>query len=104
MSLGRGPPPKSLDASGLLVLDGGGSTSIPAGWRPFKVSFMASKEHNMRASSRNGGGGIGGGGVAYDDAPLSWFPQVLTISYDLNCINQSCQGEFKDISHLLNLN
>jgi hypothetical protein len=51
MSSGGGPPPESLDASGLPVPDGGGSTSIPAGCRPFKVSFMASKERSMRASS-----------------------------------------------------
>jgi hypothetical protein len=55
----------------------------------------------MRASSDDGGGGVGS---PYNDAPLSLFPQVLTILYDLTCINQSCQGEFKDISYLRNLN
>jgi hypothetical protein len=55
----------------------------------------------MRASSGDGGGGVGG---PCDDAPLPQFPRVLTILYDLTCINQSCQGEFKDVSHLRNLN
>jgi hypothetical protein len=55
----------------------------------------------MRASSGDGGGGAGG---PCDDAPLTQFPQVLTILYNLICINQSCQDEFKDISHLHNLN
>lgn len=50
MSSGGGPPPKSLDAYGLTIPCGGGSTSILAGCRPFKVSFMASKERNTRAS------------------------------------------------------
>jgi hypothetical protein len=99
MSSGGGPPPESLDASGLPVPDGGGSTSIPVGCRPFKVSFMASKECSMRASSGDGGGGAGGVGGACDDAPLPRFPRVLTILYDLTCINQSCQGEFKDVSN-----
>ena len=76
MSLGGGPPPESLDAYGLPILDGGGSTSIPVGWRPFRVSFMASKERSMRANSGDGGGNIGG---PCDDAPLPWFPLVLTI-------------------------
>ena len=101
MSSGGGPPPESLDASGLPILDGGGSTSIPTGWRSFKVSFMASKERSMRASSSDGGGSAGG---PYDDAPLPRFPWVLTILYDLTCINQSCHGEFKDISHFHKLN
>jgi hypothetical protein len=64
------PPLESLDASGLPILDGGGSTSVPAGCRPFKVSFMASNEHSMRASLGDGGGGTGGVGGTYDDAPL----------------------------------
>ena len=100
MSSSGGPPLESLDASGLPIPDGGGSTSVPAGCRPFKVSFMDSKERSMRASSGDGGSGVGG---ACDDAPLSRFPRVLTILYDLIFINQSCQGEFKEISHLCNL-
>ena len=90
MSSGGGPPLESLDASGLPIPDGGGSTSIPAGCRPFKVSFMASKEHSMRASSSDGGGGAGGVGGACNDAPLPQFARVLTILYNLTCINQSC--------------
>jgi hypothetical protein len=70
MSSGGGPPPKSLNASRLPVPYGGGSTSIPAGCCPFKVSFMASKERNMRASSGDGGGDPGGVIGAYDDAAL----------------------------------
>jgi hypothetical protein len=70
MSLGGGPTPESLDASGLHVPDGGGSTSIPAGCRPFKVSFIASKERSMRASLGDGGGGASGVGGACDDALL----------------------------------
>jgi hypothetical protein len=62
---------------------------------------MFFKEHIMRASSGDGGGGAGG---PYDDAPLLRFPRVLTILYNLTDINQSCQGELKDISHLRNLN
>ena len=104
MSSGGGPPPESLDASILLVPDGGGSTSIPASCHPFKVSFMASKERSMRASLDDGGGGTGDVGGAYNDAPLPRFPRVLTILYALTCINQGCQGEFKDVSHLRNLN
>jgi hypothetical protein len=104
MSLGGGPPPKSLDAFGLPIPYGGGSTSTPIGCWPFKVSFMASKEHSMRASSDDGGGRTGGVGGACDDAPLPQFPQVLTILYDLTCINQICQGVFKDISNLHYLN
>jgi hypothetical protein len=57
MSSGGSPPPESLDASGLPIPDGGGSTSVPAGWRPFKVSLIASNERSMRASSNDGGGG-----------------------------------------------
>jgi hypothetical protein len=53
----------------------------------------------MRASSGDGGGGTGGVGGACDDAPLPRFPRVLTILYALTCINQSCQGEFKDVSN-----
>jgi hypothetical protein len=104
MSLGGGPPPKSLDTSGLPIPDGGGSTSIPVGCRPFKVSFMASKECSMIASSDDGGSGASSVGGAYDDASLPQFPRVLTILYDLTCINQSCQGEFKDVSNWCNLN
>jgi hypothetical protein len=99
MSSGGGPPPESLDASGLPVPDGGGSTSVSAGCRPFKVSLMASNERRMRASSGDGGGGADGVGGACDDAPLPRFPRVLTILYALTCINQSCQGEFQDVSN-----
>ena len=60
----------------LHIPDGRGSTLIPVGWCPFKVSFMASKERSMRASSGDGGGGAGG---PCDDAPLPRFPRVLTI-------------------------
>jgi hypothetical protein len=91
MSSGGGPPPESLDAYGLPIPDSGGSTSVPASFHPFIVSLMASNEHSMRASSGDGGGGVGG---SCDDAPLSRFPRVLTILYALTCINQSCQGEF----------
>jgi hypothetical protein len=62
MSSGGSPPPESLDASGLPIPDGGGSTSVPAGRRPFKVSLMASNERSMRASSGDGAGGAGGVG------------------------------------------
>jgi hypothetical protein len=96
MYLAGGPPPKSLDASGLPIPDGGGSTSVPVGCHPFKVSLMASNERSMRASSGDGGGGTGG---ACEDAPLTRLPRVLTILYALTCINQSCQGEFKDVSN-----
>jgi hypothetical protein len=104
MSSGGGPPPESIDASGLPVPDGAGSTSILVGCCPFKVSFMASKERIMRASSDDGGGGTSGVAGACDDAPLPQFPRVLTILYDLTCVNQICQGEFKDVSNLRNLN
>jgi hypothetical protein len=90
MSLGVGPPPESLDASGLPVPDGGGSTSVPTGCLPFKVSLMASNECSMRASLGDGGGCAGGVGGACDDAPLPRLPQVLMILYALTCINQSC--------------
>ena len=93
MSSGGGPHPESLDAFGLPILDGGGSTSVPTSFCPFKVSLMASNEHSMRASSGNGGGdvgSVGGVGGAYDNAPLSRFPRFLTILYYLTCINQSC--------------
>jgi hypothetical protein len=82
MSSGGNSPLEFLDASGLPVPDGGGSTSIPASWCPFKVSLMDSNERSMRASSGDGGGGAGGvdgvdgvdgvGGIggAHDDAPL----------------------------------
>ena len=95
MSSGGGPPPESLDTSGLPVPDGGGSTSVPASWRPFKVSLMASNERSMRASSGDGGGddggvggvdGVGGVGGARDDAPLPRPLRVLAILYDLTCI------------------
>jgi hypothetical protein len=74
MSSGGGPPPESLDASGLHVPDGGGSTSVPASCHPFKVSLMASNERSMRASSSDGGGGAGGFGGACDDALLRRLP------------------------------
>jgi hypothetical protein len=70
MSSGGGPPPESLDASGLPVPDAGASTSFLASCYPFKLSLMASNEHSMRASSGDGGGGAGGVGGACDDAPL----------------------------------
>ena len=70
MSSGGGPPLESLDTSILLVPDGRGSTSVPAGCRPFKVSLMDSNERSMRASSGDGGGGASGVGGACDDAPL----------------------------------
>ena len=77
MSLGGGPPLESLDASGLPVPYGRGSTSVPVGCRPFKVSFMASKERSMRASSGDGGGGAGSVGGACENAYLSLFPICL---------------------------
>jgi hypothetical protein len=86
MSSGGSPPPKSLDASRLPVLDGGGSTSVPAGCCPFKVLLMASNEHSMRAISGDGGGGAGGVGGSCDDAPLTRLLRVLTILYALTCI------------------
>ena len=88
MSSGGGPPPESLDTSRLLVPDGGGSTSVPSGCHPFKVSLMASNERSMRASSGDGGGGVGGVGGACDDAPLPQLPRVLTILCAFTCINQ----------------
>jgi hypothetical protein len=99
MSSGGGPPPESIDASGLPILDGGGSTSVPASCRPFKVSLMVSNEHSMRASSGDGCGGTGGVGGDCDNAPLPRLPRVLTILYDLTYISQSCQGEFQDVSN-----
>ena len=99
MSSAGGPPSESLDSSGLPIPDGGGSTSVLASCRPFKVSFMASNECSMRASLGDGGGDDSGVSGACNDAPLPQFPRVLTILYDLTCINQSCQGEFKDISN-----
>jgi hypothetical protein len=89
MSSGGSPPPESLDASGLPILDGGGSTSFLAGWCPFKVSLIASNEHSMRASSGDGAGGVDGvGGVdgARGDAPLPRPLRVLAILYDLTYI------------------
>ena len=70
MYLGGGPPLESLYAFGLPIPDGEGSTSVPAGCHPFKVSLMASNERSIRASSGDGGGGAGGVGGACDDAPL----------------------------------
>jgi hypothetical protein len=99
MSSGGGPPPESLDTSGLPVPDDGGSTSVHASCRPFKVSLMASNKHSTRASSGDGGGGGGGVGGSCKDAPLPRFPRVLTILYDLTYINQSFQGEFQDVSN-----
>jgi hypothetical protein len=104
MSSGGGPPLESLDASGLPIPDSGGSISVPVGCHPFKVSLMASNKHSMRVSSGDGGGGAGGVGGACDDAPLPRFPRVLTILYALTCINQSCQGEFQDVSNWCYLN
>jgi hypothetical protein len=101
MSSGGNYSLEFLDASGLPNLDGGGSTSVPAGWRLFKVSLMASNERSMRASSSDGGGGAGGvggvdgvdgvdgvGGVGgtHDDAPLPRPLRVLTILYELTYI------------------
>jgi hypothetical protein len=92
MSSGGNYPLEFLDAFGLPIQDGGGSTSVPAGWRPFKVSLMASNERSMRASSGDGGGdgggadgvdGVGGVGGARDDVPLPRPLRVLTILYDL---------------------
>ena len=99
MYSGGGPLPECLNASGLPVPDGGGSTSVLAGCRPFKVSLMDSIERSMRASLSDGGGGAGGVGGACDDAPLPRLPRVLTILYALTCIHQSCQGEFQDVSN-----
>ena len=109
MSSGGIPPPESLDASGLPIPDGGGSTSVHSGWRPFKVSLMASNERSMRASSSDGGagagaGGVGGAGGACDDAPRPRPLRVLAIWYDLTCITQSYQGEFQDVSNWCYLN
>jgi hypothetical protein len=49
MFSGGDHPPESLDASGLPVLDGGVSTSVPTNSHPFKVSLMASNERSMVA-------------------------------------------------------
>ena len=104
MSSGGNSPLEFLDASGLPVPDGGGSTSVSAGWRPFKVSLMASNECSMRASSDDGGGGGGGvsgvdgvdgvGGIdgARDDTSLPRPLRVLTIFYDLTCITPKLSG------------
>jgi hypothetical protein len=92
MSSGGSSPPESLDASGLPVLDGGSPTSVPTGWRPFKVSLMASNERSMRASSGNGGGGAGGVGGAHDDAPMPRPLRVLTILYTLTWITPKLSG------------
>jgi hypothetical protein len=104
MSSGGNSPLEFLDASGLPIPDGGGSTSVPAGWRPFKVSLMASNERSMRASSGDGGGGgggaggvggvdgVGGVGGARDDAPRPRPLRVLAILYDLTCIIPKLSG------------
>jgi hypothetical protein len=98
MSSGGSPPPESLDASGLPIPDGGGSTSVLTGWHPFKVLLIASNECSMGASSSDGGGGVGGvgggdgvGGMGgtRDDAPWPRPLRVLAIWYDLTCITQS---------------
>jgi hypothetical protein len=101
MSSGGNSPLEFLDASGLPVLDGGSSTSVPASWLPFKVSLMDSNERSIRASSGDGAGGAGGvGGVdgvggiggARDDAPLPRPLRSLTILYDLTCITPKLSG------------
>jgi hypothetical protein len=99
MSLGGFPPSESLDASRLPIPDHGGSTSVLASCCPFKVSLMASNERSMRASLGDGGVGAGGVGSDCDDAPLPRLLRFLTILYAITCINQSCQGEFKDVSN-----
>jgi hypothetical protein len=81
MSSGGNSPLEFFDAFGLPVPDGGGSTSVPADWRPFKVSLMASNKRSMRASS--GDGGVDGACV---DVLLTRPFRVLTILYDLTCI------------------
>ena len=93
MSSGGNYPLEFLDASELPIPDGGGSTSVPASLRPFKVSLMASNERSMRATSGNGGGGGGGGGGSgHDDAPLPRPLRVLTILYDLTWIIPKLSG------------
>jgi len=101
MSPGESSPLEFLEASGLPVPDGEGSTSAPAGWHPFKVSLMASNELSMRASSgdgASGAGGVGGGdgvgvvGGARVDAPLPRPLRVLAILYDLTCITPKFSG------------
>jgi hypothetical protein len=107
MSPGGSSPLEFLEASKLLVPDGEGSTSAPAGWHPFKVSLMASNERSMRASSSDGAGGaggVGGGdgvgvvGGARVDAPLPRPLRVLAILYDFLHHPQNFLGEFKDVS------
>jgi hypothetical protein len=101
MSSGGNSPLEFLDASGLPIPDGGGSTSVLPGWRPFKVSLMASNERNMRAISGDGCGGasgvggvdgVGGIGGARDDASLPRPLRVLTILYDLAYIIPKLSG------------
>jgi hypothetical protein len=74
------------------VLDGGGSTSVPASCRPFKVSLMASNERSMRVISGDGGGGVGGVGGACNNAPLPRLLRVLTILYALTYITPKLSG------------
>jgi hypothetical protein len=92
MPLGGGPPSESIEASGLPVPDGGGSTLVPVDCCPFKVSLMASNEHSMRASSGDGGGGGGSVGGACDEAPLPRLLRVLTILFALTCITPKLSG------------
>jgi hypothetical protein len=104
MSSGGNSPLEFLDASGLPIPYGGGSTSVPTGWCPFKVSLMASNERSMRASLGDGGGGVcgvggvdgvdgvGGVGGTHDDAPLPRPLRVLAIWYDLSCITPKLSG------------
>jgi hypothetical protein len=92
MSSGGNSPLEFLDASGLPVSDGGSSTSVPAGWRPFKVSLMASNERSIRASSGDGAGGVGGVSGARDNAPLPRPLRVLAILYGLTCITPKLSG------------
>ena len=47
---------------------------VSSSCRPSKVSLMASNECSIRASSGDGGSGVGGVGGAFDDAPL---PRLL---------------------------
>jgi hypothetical protein len=78
MSPGGGSLSESLDAFGLPIPDGGGSTSTSVDWHPFNVSLIASKERKMRANSGDGGGHTDVGGPC-DDVPRPRFPRVLTI-------------------------
>jgi hypothetical protein len=107
MSSGRNSPFEFLDASGLPVPYGGGFSSVPYSWHPFKVSLMSSNECSMRASSGDGGAGasgvggvdgvgavdgLGGIGGARDDTPLPRPLRVLTILYDSTCITPKLSG------------